>query len=92
MRGRRQSGRWFLVCTLPNGHVHDRLGLVVARRLAGSAVARNGVKRIIREVFRARGDERRRAGLDIVVQLRALPASRREAREELTSLMARAAR
>jgi ribonuclease P protein component len=36
----------------PNGLEHYRLGLSVGRSAAGSAVARNRIKRLIREAFR----------------------------------------
>jgi len=44
---------------------HPRLGLAISRKAARSAVARNRVKRHIRETFRHTQDEL--GGLDIVV-------------------------
>jgi len=68
---------------------HDRLGLVVARRLVQTAVARNAVKRAIREAFRTRGAAQHGGGRDIVVQLRSRPDDPRALRAELASLLAR---
>lgn len=45
-----------------------RLGMVVAKRHVKAAVARNRIKRFIREAFRLQ--QRRLAGLDIVVVVR----------------------
>ncbi|HEY6044800.1 MAG TPA: ribonuclease P protein component, partial [Nitrosospira sp.] len=52
----------------PNGLMQSRLGLIVAGKIERLAVRRNRVKRILREVFRARQQEW--AGLDMVVRLR----------------------
>jgi ribonuclease P protein component len=52
----------------PNGLFHARLGLIVAGKIERLAVNRNRVRRILREVFRARQQEL--AGVDIVVRLR----------------------
>jgi len=48
--------------------MQSRLGLIVAGKIERLAVRRNRVKRILREVFRARQQEW--AGLDMVVRLR----------------------
>ncbi len=53
-----------MLIALPNGLDHDRLGLVVGRKLGGAAV-RNRAKRLLREGFR----KQRFAGggLDVVL-------------------------
>lgn len=51
-----------------NGRGHPRLGLVIARKNIRHAVARNRVRRIVRENFRMR--QRDLADLDIVVMVR----------------------
>lgn len=61
----RKSDGPFTVFALPNGLPHCRLGLSVGRRV-GSAVARNRVKRLVREAFRLMQHESPR-GLDLVV-------------------------
>jgi len=53
------------VLARPNGLSHPRLGLAISRKVARRAVARNRIKRIIRESLRREGD--RLAGLDVVV-------------------------
>ena len=52
----------------PNGADHPRLGLAVPRRVARRAVARNRLKRRIRESFRHHAE--RLVGLDVVVLVR----------------------
>jgi ribonuclease P protein component len=48
------------------GEAGPRLGLLVSKREARSAVVRNGIKRRIREAFRL--EQARLAGLDILVR------------------------
>lgn len=48
-----------------NGLPHARLGLAISLRCARAAVARNRIKRVIRESFRRQ--QRALVGLDIVV-------------------------
>lgn len=84
----RRQGRFFIVFTRNNpGGRSARLGIVVARRTAPSAVVRSAMKRLIREVFRHR---RRDLGTtDYVVRVRR-PAVREEmaeARGELQDLL-----
>ena len=52
----------------PNQLPHARLGLVIAKKHVRKAVARNRVKRIVRETFRQQ--QSALAGLDIVVLAR----------------------
>lgn len=87
-RGRGQ-GRYFTVHRAPNMLGFGRLGMVVARRTAGSSVGRNSLKRLIREVFRIRQQEL--SGWDWVVRVKSAPAKdmRCEARVELESLLVR---
>lgn len=61
-------GKFLHVFAKPNGLSHPRLGLVVASKIERLAVNRNKVKRVLREVFRAR--QRNLTGLDLVVRLR----------------------
>lgn len=46
------SDAYFSLSVLPNGHTHARLGLAIATRTCGTAVARNYLKRLTRESFR----------------------------------------
>jgi len=85
-RGREQ-GRFFVVHRARNALPFGRLGMVVARRAAGSSVGRNRLKRLIREVFRSRQQEL--SGWDWVVRVKSAPTMSvwREARAELESLL-----
>ena len=40
------------VLATPNQLTHPRLGLAISRKVARTAVARNRIKRVVREVFR----------------------------------------
>ena len=51
-RGRRFSDAYFSLCVVANEAAHPRLGLAIATRTFGTAVARNRIKRITRESFR----------------------------------------
>jgi ribonuclease P protein component len=60
------------VSAKPNDHSHPRLGLAIAVKAAGSAVARNRLKRIMRESFRL--NQHRLPPVDITIA--ANPAAR----------------
>ena len=87
---RRSAGdAFFQVLAAPNGLPHARLGLVVGRKTDRRAVARNYIKRLIREHFRCHADEL--AGLDLVVRSRRSFGRREggQARASLTALWGR---
>ncbi|MEW5762479.1 MAG: ribonuclease P protein component [Bacillota bacterium] len=67
-RGKHKAGRLLVLYGLPSGRPGVRFGFVVGRRI-GSAVVRNRVRRILREVCR-RHMERFRDGYDFVVVAR----------------------
>jgi ribonuclease P protein component len=50
--GTRASDERFMVIARPNGLGHPRLGMAVGLRVAGNAVNRNRIRRVVREVFR----------------------------------------
>ncbi len=51
-RGTRLSDAYFSISVLANRESHARLGLAIATRTFGTAVARNRIKRLARESFR----------------------------------------
>jgi ribonuclease P protein component len=59
---------FFTVLYRPNGLMRPRLGLAIAKKMVRRAVARNRLKRIIRESFRV--TERQLNGIDIVIMAR----------------------
>ncbi len=65
----KSSDRYFTVLARPNDLPYSRLGLAVSRKVAKSAVARNRLKRAVRESFRHH--QQRLGGLDCVVMGRA---------------------
>jgi ribonuclease P protein component len=65
----KSSDRYFTVLARSNDLAYSRLGLAISRKVARSAVARNRLKRIVRESFRHH--QAGLAGLDIVVMGRA---------------------
>jgi ribonuclease P protein component len=67
--GLRSSDALFLVSARLNGLPHPRLGLAVGVRVAGGAVARNRIKRRVREYFRQHRHQL--PTVDLVVSARA---------------------
>jgi ribonuclease P protein component len=81
------GGELLQIFAKPNGLLHSRLGLIVSGKIERLAVNRNRVKRVLREVFRARqGDV---AGLDVVMRLRRRASDRSSVQlaDEARSLM-----
>lgn len=56
---------------IDNDRKISRIGMVVSRKVAGSAVNRNRIRRLIRETFRLGFDQE---GLDIVIVARGATA------------------
>ncbi|HET7656371.1 MAG TPA: ribonuclease P protein component [Luteimonas sp.] len=90
--------RHFLVRTLPSAAGHPRLGLAVSRKVSKRAVARNRIKRIIRESFRVQRSAL--PAVDVLVIARSsaaatdnpsLRADLEAAWQKLAALMAKAA-
>jgi ribonuclease P protein component len=61
----RSRDKLFTVLCRPNNSPRARLGLAISKKHCRRAVARNRIKRIIRESFRQQND--RLSGLDLVV-------------------------
>ena len=64
-RPRKFSGRYFMLIISPNHLTHPRLGLGISKKKVSTAVARNRIKRVIRESFRKQWQHF--DGIDIVV-------------------------
>ena len=79
----RFSGGGLTVLVRPNELEHARLGLVISRKCAPRAVARNRIKRQIRESFRL--NQSRLGALDIVVMGR--PGLEQRTNEELRTAL-----
>ena len=83
-RGRRMGNVFFAVTAIRSDASTARLGLAVAVRLAGGAVERNRLRRIIRESFRLH--QHALPALDIVVSAR--PGARGAPRAVLQASLA----
>jgi ribonuclease P protein component len=85
--GAKKVSRSFVVFMLANGLDHSRVGLTTPRKI-GVAVARNRIRRRVREILRAAGSAVPR-GVDIVVNPRSSACEREfaELRTELLSLI-----
>jgi ribonuclease P protein component len=84
--GRRLGNEFFSVKACPNGLAAARLGMSVAARDLKAAVARNRIRRLIRESFRAQLSSL--PALDLVIGVRAavLEAEPARVRERLGQL------
>jgi ribonuclease P protein component len=85
-RGWRIGDPFFSVTVRPNAAEAPRLGLAVAVRVAGGAVARNRIRRLVRESFRL--NQRTIPPVDLVVSARpgAASATGSALRESLAAL------
>ena len=85
-RGRRLSDGFFTVIATANEIGAPRLGLAVAVRAAGGAVARNRLRRIIRESFRLHQHSLPACDLVVSVRPRAREVPARALHESLLAL------
>lgn len=74
----------FILYRLPNGLREARLGFSVSARV-GNAVARNRIKRFLREFFRLRREQLKPEDFFIVVKNGKLPKTFAEVEAELRS-------
>jgi ribonuclease P protein component len=72
-RGRKFADAFFSLSVLANHENYPRLGLSIATRIFGTAVARNRIKRLTRESFRL--NQHSLPPLDITVSARAAAAA-----------------
>jgi ribonuclease P protein component len=82
-RGKKFADAFFSLSVLANHETHPRLGLSIATRTFGTAVARNRIKRLTRESFRL--NQHSLPPVDVAVSAReaARQASPRELRASL---------
>jgi ribonuclease P protein component len=85
-RGRRMGDGFFSVTVMRNDVGAPRLGLAVAVKVAGGAVARNRLRRIIRESFRLHQHELPAADLVVSARTAARTADASALRESLAAL------
>jgi len=64
----RFSSEHFQILVKPGMHVYARMTVIVSKKTARLAVARNYVKRVSREIFRMQ--QYKLAGLDLVIRVR----------------------
>jgi ribonuclease P protein component len=89
--GRRFNSEFFTANVIANSLPHPRLGLSVAARMIATAVARNRIKRQVRDSFRQA--QHALPAVDCVIGVRhaARTASAAQLRAELTELWSRVA-
>ena len=80
-----------MVYGVENGRDYPRLGISIGRKKVRRAVARNQIKRLLREAFRL-GKEELPAGIDLVVVPRSADLTFAEARQALPRLAQAVAR
>ncbi len=90
-RKRSASDARIVVYGVENGRDYPRLGISIGRKKVRRAVARNRIKRLLREAFRL-GKEELPAGLDLVVVPRSADLTFAEARQALPRLAQAVAR
>ena len=81
--GRRHGNAFFSLTVRPNSLEHPRLGLAVAARTIGNAVARNRLRRLVRESFR--NAQSRLPAADLIVGART--AAREASAERLRAAL-----
>ena len=85
----RMSGRFFLLQWCDRGGPGPRLGLAVSRRVDRRAVARNRIKRLVREAFRLSAADLPALDLVLVARPDAAKASATALRADLAQLWQR---
>lgn len=86
--GRAVSDRWLVVHGRPNGLPYNRLGLAVGRK-HGKAVARNRLKRLLREAYRTQKPDLPQGYDLVVVPRRGCPDDLELLRSSLAGLLHR---
>ena len=82
-KGTSQANRYLVMYVLKNGHMENRLGISVSKKV-GNSVVRHRVTRLIRESYRL-NENTFRQGLDIVVVAR--PNAKDKTYQEIESAL-----
>jgi len=85
-----QRGRWFMVRRVRNAVGYPRLVVRVGKRMVKAAVARNRIRRVVRETFRLRRTDLPAQDFLVSVRTNLTDAAMSEARRELERLLPRA--
>ena len=88
---RRIDDRFFALRVKANGLSHPRVGLAVAVKTAGNAVARNRIRRLVRESFRLSQHELPAVDVVVAAKFPALEAPATSLRDSLATLWKRVA-
>ncbi|HET9679864.1 MAG TPA: ribonuclease P protein component [Gammaproteobacteria bacterium] len=88
-QGRRVGNHFFSLVTANTSAGDARLGLAVSRKVAARAVARNRLKRLARETFRAQRQSLPAVDIVLMARRAATTASQKELRHALSTLFAR---
>jgi ribonuclease P protein component len=82
--GKKRRGAFFMLISCENGGKQARLGLAIAKRHVPLAVARNRVRRIIRESFRHYQSALKGKDIVVIAQTPLLELCNLRLKEELT--------
>jgi ribonuclease P protein component len=88
LKNRAFIDKWLAIHWEQNNSGVDRLGIVISKRTVKHAVARNKIKRLIREAFRT-DDCQKKISYNVVIRLRknVLAAESREFRRTISRLL-----
>ena len=89
--GRRIDDKFFGMRVKANGLEHPRIGLAVAVKTAGSGVARNRLRRLVRETFRLAQHDLPAVDIVVAVKIPAREAPAATLRASLATLWQRVA-
>ena len=88
-KGKTQRNPLFVMVSLPNGAQKGRLGITVSKKVSKKAVARNRIKRLIRETYRHCHARLPSEDIVIIARAHAAKADNRLIRETLTKQWAK---